>query len=104
MIKKEYGLIDWHRSAVDIERTIRAFIPWPYAFTNWKGKQLKLLAARVVENVLEPGYVVVVGKSFFIGCGSNSLEIQKLQLEGKNEMSAADFINGYRNIDGETLT
>lgn len=104
VIKKKDGQIDWNRSAVDIERTIRAFIPWPHAFTNWNSRLLKILEADVVEKALEPGYVIALEKSFLVGCGINSLEVTKIQLEGKKETSVADFLNGYRDIDGSTLT
>jgi methionyl-tRNA formyltransferase len=104
IIKKGDGLINWHRSAIDIERTTRAFIPWPHAYTNWHGKILKILEAKVVKKILEPGYVIALDKTFYIGCGKDSLEIIKLQLEGKNEMTSKDFLNGYRDLDGTTLS
>ncbi len=103
VIKKGDGLIDWERKAIDIERTIRAFIPWPNAYTYIDGKFLKILEAKVVEKVLEPGNVVVLPESFLVGCGTDSLEIKKLQLEGRNVVTAKEFILGYRDLDGKTL-
>ncbi len=104
MIRKEDGLINWHRSAVDIEREIRAFIPWPNAYTLWNDKILKILEGQVVKKVLEPGYVVALNKSLVIGCGKDSINITKLQIEGRNEMIVTDFLNGYKNIDGVNLS
>lgn len=102
-IRKQDGLINWHRSAVDIERTVRAFIPWPHSYTYLDDKLLIILEAKPVEKALEPGYIVVLPNSFLVGCGTDSLEVTKLQLEGKNPVDARDFIHGYRNLDGKTL-
>jgi methionyl-tRNA formyltransferase len=103
MIRKEDGLIDWRRSATDIERQIRAFIPWPNAFTSWDGKMLKILEGQIEKKVLEPGYVVVLNRGLIIGCGKDSINITRVQIEDKNEMLITDFLNGYRKIDGAIL-
>ena len=104
IIKKEDGLINWHRSALDIERQIRAFTPWPNAYTQWNGKLLKILEGQVVKKVLEPGNVVALDKSLLIGCGQDSLDVSRLQIEAKKEMSVIDFINGYKIIDEVNLS
>jgi methionyl-tRNA formyltransferase len=55
-IVKEDGRIDWTRSAVEIERQVRAFNPWPSAYTQLGGLMLKIWKAEVVENVWwQPG-------------------------------------------------
>lgn len=104
LIKKEDGRIDWQRKAGEIERTVRAFIPWPNAYTFWQGKMIKILSARVVEKALDPGYVVVVGKNMFVGCGQDAIEILKLQMQDREVITTEDFLNGNRQIDGAILT
>ncbi len=96
MIKKEMGLIDWNRPAVEIERLIRGLNPWPSAYTFIDGKSLKLWSATVSDKTGEPGQVIEVNKnSFTVACGQDSLEIKELQLEGKKRMAAGDFLRGY---------
>jgi methionyl-tRNA formyltransferase len=103
LIKKEDGRIDWSRRAGDIERTVRAFIPWPNAYSFWNDRMIKILEAKVSEKALDPGYVVAVGKNLLIGCGEDALEVVKLQMQDRNAMSAEEFLNGNRDIDGATL-
>ena len=90
LIKKEDARIDWSQGAFLIERKIRAFLPWPIAFTNFyhRGvkKRLQVLEAQVVEND-DTGLV--------IPCGKGKLLIQKIRPEGKNEMSGEEFLRGY---------
>lgn len=96
MIKKEMGLIDWNRPAVEIERLIRGLNPWPSAYTFIDGKSLKLWSATVSDKTGEPGQVIEVTKNgFTVACGQGSLEIKELQLEGKKRMAAGDFLRGY---------
>ncbi len=96
MIKKEMGLIDWNKPAEEIERLIRGLNPWPSAFTYVHGKSLKLWSAAVCDKSGEPGTVIDVSKNgFTVACGTGSLEIRELQLEGKKRMGAGDFLRGY---------
>ena len=97
MIKKEMGLVEWTKPAVEIERLIRGLNPWPSAFTFIDGKQLKLWKATVVEKSGEPGTIIDVNKNgFTVACGQNALEINELQLEGKKRMASGDFLRGYQ--------
>ncbi len=107
LIKKEDGKIDWNKSAEEIERQVRAFNPWPGAFTNWEEKNLKILKSEVhdaekVNKVI--GEVYEVNEVIKVQCGQGQLELIGLQLEGKNKMSAKEFINGHPKIIGSILT
>ncbi len=104
MIKKEMGLIDWGKPAVEIERLIRGLNPWPSAFTFLGGKSLKLWKAKVLSDVDEsilnqakPGTIIEVNKNgFTVACGASALAVEDLQLDGKMRMAAADFLRGYQ--------
>ncbi len=94
IIKKEDGKIDWSKSAKEIERKIRAFYPWPGAFTFFKksGKILrtKILEAEFFSSLKENK------KGLWIKTDKNDyLLIKKLQPEGKKIMTAEEFKNGY---------
>ncbi len=102
MIKKDMGHIDWNKDAESIERMIRALDPWPSAYTYINGKSLKIWKASVSEDEGEAGTVGKVTKDdFTIYCGSKSLRISELQLEGKKRMKSKDFLLGYKLEAGE---
>lgn len=112
ILKKEDGRINWSKSAAYIERQVRAFAPWPGSFTFWqrgeKEIKLELLETDVVkisdfpDNTLS-GAVLVREKRLFIKTGQGDLEILRLQPEGKKDMVAKEFINGYGDINGAFL-
>lgn len=95
MFSKEFGHIDFTKSAIEIERLIRGLNPWPSAYTSIDGKTLKLWRAEVVEATAQPGEIVAVDKdSMTVACGSGALKVLELQLEGKKRMSCGDFLRG----------
>ena len=110
-IAKGEGEIDWHLSAVEIWRRVRAFQPWPGCYTRWRGRQLKIIEAMPLYGVgaLEDGRVVVLppelGKKAAVGVGTGDgvLGMLAVQPEGKRAMSAAEFLRGQRQFVGEIL-
>lgn len=103
MIKKEDGQIDWSKSAEQIERMVRAYNPWPGAYTIWNDKKLKLLEVDEVGEINEFNDAGAVGQDLVVKCGQGALKIKKLQLEGKKPMTDQEFLNGYKNIVGSVL-
>ena len=91
LIKKEDGLIDWSLDENQIERMIRAYNPWPIAYTAWNGMNVKILEAEILDIDNPKGDVLVSEKRLLVG----KLWIKKLQLPGKQPMSDRDVINGY---------
>jgi methionyl-tRNA formyltransferase len=105
ILKKEDGLVDFNRTAAEIRNRLRGFQPWPGAYTHFRGKTLKIIAARVADALkLAPAQLFAKGERLFVGCGAGSaLELLHLQPEGKKAISAREFINGYRPQSGERL-
>lgn len=107
MITKEMGRIDFSRDALSIERLVRGMIPWPSAYTLFRGKRMKIWEAVALEgdvSGLAAGTVSAVGKEdFTVVTGRGFLQIRELQLEGKKRMSAHDFLLGMRVTPGEKL-
>src|SRR5215472_13266466 len=106
ILKKEDGLIDFNRTAAEIHNRLRGFQPWPGAYTFFKGKNLKIVAAQPTQPTasLRPGELEVTGDRLRVGCGSGTaLELQQVQPEGKRAMTAREFISGYRPGPGEPL-
>jgi methionyl-tRNA formyltransferase len=104
ILKKNDARIDFHRSADDIYNRLRGFQPWPGAFTTFRGKNLNVWKGKPVRREIAQGEILVEGDDLLAGCGKKtSLAITELQLEGKRRMSAHDFIQGYRPLNGEHL-
>ena len=104
ILKKEDGLIDFSRRAIEIANRMRAFQPWPGAYTKFRGKNLQILRAHPAHETILEGELLVRGDHLLVGCGSSTcLELLELQLEGKKRTSGRDFIHGYRPERGEKL-
>lgn len=108
-LKKEDGQVNWHQSAVQVDRHLRAMTPWPSAYTHFAvgsdWRMLRLLEAEPLEGGAgRPGEVIEAkGDRLCVACGQGSLRLQRLQPESGRPMSAADFINGYRISPGMCL-
>jgi methionyl-tRNA formyltransferase len=104
ILKKEDGLIDFHRPAREIVNRLRGFQPWPGAYTQFRGKNLHVWSARVEDRALQPGVMLAEGGRLFVGCSDGSaVELLEVQPEGKKRMLARDFVHGYRPRPEETL-
>jgi len=104
ILKKEDGLIDFARPAVEILNRLRGFQPWPGAHSKFRGKNLQVWQAAAHGLALPESELKVEGNHLLVGCGrGTAIEILDLQLEGKKRTSAADFIRGYRPLPGEKL-
>ena len=97
-------MIDWTKSATEIDRRVRAFNPWPIAETRWEGQQLRIWESVVPGMVshLEPGSVVTATRGINVATGVGVLRLTRVQLAGRRAVSAADFVNAHR-LDGTRL-
>ncbi len=97
-LEKDDGRIDWTMDAAAIERMVRAFTPWPSAFTTLGGRTVKILAARVAEGSIEgpPGRVEIHGDRVRVATGAGALEPVTVQAEGRKALPAAAFAMGAR--------
>ena len=107
-IVKEEGELDWSRPALEISRRVRAFRPWPGAYTRWRGKRLEIVAAVSLPSAAPAavGQVVVLdGDDVAVGIntGSGVLGVLELQLEGRRIIPAAEFARGQRDFIGAVL-
>jgi methionyl-tRNA formyltransferase len=107
-IDKAEALIDWRRNALDIERQVRAFNPWPVAETQLEGEQLRIHAARAASSdsavvasaggraplASEPGQIVgLAHEALLVACGQGLLAVTRLQRPGRRPIAARDFAN-----------
>ncbi|MCC7208469.1 MAG: methionyl-tRNA formyltransferase [Anaerolineae bacterium] len=110
MLTKEDGRIDWTQPARDIERLVRAYHPWPGAYTLFKGHILKILpdagtgVPSVVPADAPPGVVVFRGPGLVgIGAGDGMYLPQRVQLAGRPALSISAFLNGHADLIGSVL-
>ncbi len=105
LLKKEDGMIDWSRAAPSIHNRVRGLQPWPGAYTTLRGQRLHIWKSRPQ---LRPDRHPAVGhfvtlKPPAVCCGEGALELIEVQLEGRKRMAAADFVNGQRLTENESL-
>jgi methionyl-tRNA formyltransferase len=101
-IDKEMASISWSRKAGDIHNQIRAFNPWPLAFTSFRGRRVQVLRSMpessVVDAALVPG--IYLGPTEFgirVKCGGGTvLEVLEVKLEGKGCITGREFASGAR--------
>ena len=107
-IKKEDGRMDWNQPAQTLWNRLRAFTPWPGAFTFLKAEPrprlLKIWKAEVVEKSGGVGEVLSADKTgIVVGCGQSALRVLELQREGGKRLSAEQFLAGHVLRTGERL-
>jgi methionyl-tRNA formyltransferase len=98
-LTRDDGKIDWSEPAEIIERKIRAFNPWPGAFTeiaSLGARKVKVFSAAIVDLGGKPGEFLRSDKELVIAAGKNALSLGEVQPEGKRRMSAGEFLRGHR--------
>jgi methionyl-tRNA formyltransferase len=106
ILKKEDGLIDWNWPARRIFNRARGFLPWPGAYSTFRGQLFHIWKARVAEEPGGgvPGRFIPLKKRLLVSCGENTmLELIEVQIEGRKRMPAEAFLNGQRFDENEIL-
>jgi len=104
MLKKEHGIIDWTKTAIEIRNQIRGLLPWPVAYTLLNGKMLKIFDAAISDETGEPGHVIQSDKKVLrISCKEGSLDLLEIQLEGNKKMDIKSFLAGRKIEEGTIL-
>jgi methionyl-tRNA formyltransferase len=99
LLHKRDGAIDWTRSARSLHDQVRGFNPWPSAYAQLAGTPLKIHRSQVEReqgSFGEAGLVLASERAgILVACGSGSIRLCELQLEGGRKLMAADFLAGH---------
>lgn len=108
LLKKEHGRVDWSLSAQEVCNRVRGFLPWPGAYSGFRGQKLQIWRAKPRPEEGSPaggpGELLTEKDELLVVCGGGTmLELIEVQLEGKRRMAARDFIHGARPREREKL-
>jgi len=105
-LRKEEGRLDWSLPAIELERRVRAYNPWPGAYTTWHGRRLKVLCAAPLSDwrgPQPPSQVIALPEGTAVVTGNGALLLLEVQLAGRRAMTIADFLRGQRDFIGSRL-
>lgn len=96
-LNKDEARLDWTRPALELERLIRAFNPWPICHSTLNGEPLKVLAASLGEGSGLPGTIIAASRDgLTVACGAGALRLTRLQLPGGKPLAFSDLYNSRR--------
>ncbi|EKD66916.1 MAG: hypothetical protein ACD_48C00677G0002 [uncultured bacterium] len=100
LFTRDDGRIDWEHTAQQIYNQYRALTPWPGIWTMWNDKRIKLLhiTPTSLQKDLEHGQIHVESDTLYVGTMDGAIEVQTLQIEGKNAMDVKTFVQGFPTI------
>jgi methionyl-tRNA formyltransferase len=97
-IEKAHGQINWNEPAAVIERKIRAFTPWPGAYTyidvGGKARLLKIWKTALEEKRAAPETIFAGDRELVVACGEQALRLLEVQMEGRKRMTVQEFLSG----------
>ena len=104
-IEPRAGEIDWHAPGEEIARKVRAYQPWPSAFTTWRGDRLKLLRVRFEPGAEGPAPGTVCGDGSCVGVvtPTGTVWLEEVQLAGRRALPIGDFLRGAQGFIGANL-
>jgi methionyl-tRNA formyltransferase len=96
-LNKDEARIDWKRPAVELERLVRAFNPWPTCHSSLDGAPVKIHAALASPRQGTPGQIIEASKDGLqVACGEGSLTLTRVQLPGGKTLAVSDVFNSRR--------
>ena len=95
-LAKAEAVLDWRQAAIQLDRAVRAFNPFPGATAQIDGQAVKIWRAELAPGAGEPGLVLAAGaEGIVVACGEGALRLIELQKSGGKRLPAADFLHGF---------
>jgi methionyl-tRNA formyltransferase len=94
-VEKSEAMLDWHKTATELSRQIRAFNPFPVATAQFRGETCRIWFATAEKGQAEPGKIHALSETIQVGCGEGLLDICELQMPGGRRQTAQQFIQGH---------
>lgn len=96
---KDDARIDWQRPAIELFNMIRAFNPWPVAWSTLDGASVKVWRAQLLDARGKPGEILAAtDQGIDVACGEGALRLTEIQLPGKRAMPVADVLRGHARL------
>ncbi|MBU1281783.1 MAG: methionyl-tRNA formyltransferase [Gammaproteobacteria bacterium] len=96
-LNKDEARLDWSRPAIELERLVRAFNPWPICHSTLNGEAIKMHATELGEGSGAPGTILAADKTgLTVACGEGALRLTRLQLPGGKALNFSDLYNSRR--------
>jgi len=105
-VEKSEAPLHWHYDAAELDRHVRAFVPWPVAEARWRGAALKVHAAEPLAGAAgaPPGTVVAAGSAGIdVAAGEGRLRLTRVQQPGRRVVDAAEFARATRGLVGSAF-
>ncbi len=104
-LSRDDGKIDWNKTTEEIYNLYRGTMPWPGIWTTLDGVRVKLLKIKPASITLEPGVIQTSDDKIFVGTGDGSIEVIKIQFEGKTALEVNACLAGYwLTLDRQTFS
>ncbi len=100
-VTKDETCIDWTQSAVHVDRQIRSLSPAPGAWTTSGGERIKLLSSKLADGLGKAGQVL--DRNLTVACGKDAVRVTRLQRAGKQAMSTAEALVGWKVFPGAIM-
>ena len=100
-LEKAESVMDWHKSALELSRQVRAFNPFPVATAKFRDETCRIWFATHASGAADIGEIVALGSTIAVGCGQGLLQIAELQMPGGKRQTAQQFIQGHHVKLGE---
>ncbi|MCC7305847.1 MAG: methionyl-tRNA formyltransferase [Alphaproteobacteria bacterium] len=105
LLRKEDGRIDWNKSALEIDRQVRALNPWPGVWAKFERKRVKILEAKPVSEKSDKSPGTILNKDGHAACGAGTvLQLLKIQPDGKKPMDFTSALNGIYVSTGKAFS
>jgi methionyl-tRNA formyltransferase len=102
-LTRQESALDWRKPAPELERTIRAFEPFPGCHFTYQDERIRVLAAEIIEPPKQSPPGTVLDGNLTIACGQGALRLTRLQRAGREALESSAFLRGFAISEGTVL-